>query len=155
MPISDSRTKRRFTIVELLLALTVAGIVAAIVSAIVLGSEDPAQTLHLTQVQEGVRRFQAETGSYPTYGATPAPGQTPVAIWVAGHLPSAESVPAYAGIDFGAKAAKTGQPSPVALAPDYVKEQPRHAGEAAQDGTKRWRIDKDGTVSIELDGRSY
>jgi hypothetical protein len=147
--------RRRITVVELLVVAAIAGLFAAIAIPILLGDEESPQAAGVAAVQDAVRRYQADTGSYPTFGATPVPNQPPVNIWLAGRLPSADSSPAYAGIDFDAKAARAGQQATVTFTPDYVKTKPRHAGEAAADGTQRWRLDRDGAVTVQLDGRSY
>lgn len=148
--------RRRFTLVEVVVVGAIAALLAGIAIPIVLDDdENTEQARAVAQVQEAVRRYHADTNVYPTFGATPAPQQTPSAIWVAGGLPSLQATPAFAGIDFNAKAARPGRQVPVAFVPDYLKQKPRYAGDAAADGTQRWRIDKDGNVRVELDGRSY
>lgn len=147
--------RRRITIVELVVVLAIAALLAAIVVPVVVSSDentDRAQAI--ANVQEAVRRYHAQTDSYPTFGATPAPERTPTGIWVAGRIPSLRSMPPFAGVDFDASIVSE-QRDRLTFFPDFIQEKPRHAGDAAEDGTQRWRIAQDGGVSIELDDRSY
>lgn len=147
--------RRRITIVELVVVLVIAALLAAIIVPVVVGSDentDRAQAI--ADVQEAVRRYHAQTDSYPTFGATPAPDRTPTDIWVAGRIPSLRSIPPYAGVDFDASVAVE-QGERLTFFPDFIQEKPRHAGDAAEDGTQRWRLAQDGGVSIEMNGRSY
>ncbi len=147
--------RRRITVVELGVVAVIAALFVAIVVPMVVGSdEDTEQARTIAEMQGAVRRYHAQTGSYPTFGATPAPEQTPAEIWVTGGAPTLRSIPPFAGIDFDASA--LGDDSArLTFSPDFIEEKPRHAGDAANDGTQRWRIDRDGAVTIDLDDRSY
>lgn len=147
--------RRRVTIIEIVVVLAVAALLAGVVIPIVLDDDTNLERAEaLAQVQDAVRRYQTQFDTYPTFGATPSPDQASNGIWQAGELPSEDSVPAFAGIDFDASAVLDGQ-APARFYPDVIDERPRHARTAADDDTQRWRIDASGAVSIELDGRSY
>lgn len=152
-----ARTLRpRFTLIELLIVAALAGLLIAIIVPVALDKgEDKAQFTAITTVQDAVRRYKADTGSYPTSGPVAAPGQTPVNPWNAGDLPATASVPRFAGIDFSARAFKTGTDTAVRFFPDYARERPRHDSEVAADATQRWRIDATGAAILQMDGRSY
>lgn len=146
----------RFTLVEVLIVGALAALLIAIIIPVARNKgEDKAQLAAITVVQDALRRYQADTGSYPTLGPVAAAGQTPLNLWNAGDLPSSASVPRHAGIDFSARAFKTGTETTVRFYPDYVKVRPIHDAEVAADGTPRWRLDHTGAVVLQLDGRSY
>ena len=156
MSTTEPPLKRRFTIVEVAVVTAIVALLAGIAVPVFLNrGEDPTLTGDTSRVQEAVGRYRDDTGVYPTFSPSPGPGQTPSNPWTAGGIPGPDSVPAFAGIDFDATANKPGQDEPVRFSPDYLEKKPRHAGEASADGTRRWRIDSGGNVSINLDGRSY
>ena len=131
-------------------------ILAAIVVPVVLDrSQDTALAQDAREVKEAVRLYHIDIGGYPTFGATPAPNQTPTVLWVAGGIPGPDSIPQFGGIDFDASASRLADSALVRFHPDYLPEKPSHSGQAAADGTQRWRIDGNANVSIEMDGRSY
>ena len=147
--------RRRVTIVELVVVLAVAALLAAIVIPVVLDDDtDSERAQALAEVQDAVRLYHTQFSTYPTFGPTPSPDQVPSEIWQPGEIPRDDPVPAFAGINFDASAAREGQ-TPIRFYPDVIEECPRHARTAADDGSQRWRIDERGAVSIELDGRSY
>ncbi|MSQ26137.1 MAG: hypothetical protein EXR49_07750 [Dehalococcoidia bacterium] len=154
---SGARTLRaRFTLIELLIVAALAALLIAIILPVALDKGvDKAQLTAITAVQDAIRRYKADTGSYPTLGPVAATGQTPVSPWNAGDLPAIASVPRFAGIDFSARAFKTGTDTAVPFHPDYIKERPRHDSEVASDATQRWRIDATGAAILHMDGRSY
>ncbi len=156
MTIAEPPVRRRVTLVELLIVIVIAAVLAAIAVPVFLDdSEDPALLADLRLVQDAVRRYHTETGAHPTYAPPQDPSQPQANPWLAGDLPSADWDPAHAGIDFAAEAVRNRDGVRVRFLPDYLAERPRHAGETASDGTRRWRVDRLGNVSIELDGRSY
>ena len=146
--------RRRFTLVEGAVVIGLVILLVVVVLPVVFDeSENTDQVRDLAAVQEAVRRYRAETGAYPSFAAAARPGQTLVDPWVAGELPNPGAVPAQAGLDFDAVALRGGVA--VRFFPDYLRERPRHADERALDGGARWRIDAEGSVLIQLDGRSY
>ena len=145
--------RRRFTYVELIVVGVIVAILVAIVVPVALDSDDSQRARDLAEIQEAIRRYQADTGAFPTFGPSPLPEETPSNPWVEGRLPQDDSTPPFAGIDFRATAAR--EAGTVQFSPDYIDEPPRHANEVAQDGTRRWRIDASGTVTVVMDERSY
>ena len=146
--------KRRFTAVEIGVISAIALLLIIVVVPVILDdSGDPVKEREITLVQDAVRRYRQETGVYPTLATVAAPGKEAVSAWVAGRLPSENSSPAHAGINFEAKATRGDQT--ISFVPDYLAVRPRYAGDVANDGTTRWRIAKDAGVTIELDSRSY
>ena len=155
MAIDAQPGRRRVPTVALVVVLVIAARLWAIRGAVVVGRHGAtAAPQAIADVQEAVRRYHAQTDSYPTFGATPQPDRTPTDIWVAGRIPSLRSIPPYAGVDFDASVAGE-QGERLTFFPDFIQEKPRHGGDAADDGTQRWRLAQDGGVSIELNGRSY
>ncbi len=155
---SDSKTpaQRRFTIIEVVVFLVVAGLFAGITVPVLLDdSENPLLSEDTTLLREAVRQYQVQTGIYPTLGAASAPGQESSEPWQPGAIPLPSSQPAFAGIDFNAGANDRQNGQRVRFYPDVLSEKPRHSDETAADGTRRWRIDSEGSLSIEMDGRSY
>ncbi len=153
---SEGFTKRRrVTVIELVVVVAVAALLAGIIIPVVLDDDtDSERADALAEVQGAVRSYNNQFDTYPTFGATPSPDQIPSGVWQPGEIPGEDSVPAFAGINFDATAAREGQ-TPVRFYPDVIVERPRHARTIADDGTQRWRIDRSGAVSIELDDRSY
>ncbi len=148
--------KRRITIVEVLVVATLLAVLLAIAVPVLLNKgDDPAMARDLRDAQRAVRLYFADTGAYPTLEPPSNPDKPPVNVWIVGALPNAASEPRYAGIDFNAQAVKKGTEERVRFSPDYLKDRPRHAGEFGADGTRRWRIDSQGVVSVEMDERSY
>jgi hypothetical protein len=137
------------------MVVAVAALLAGIIIPVVLADDiDSERAKALAKVQDAVRRYYTQFDTYPTFGATPPPDQIPRRVWQSGEIPDEDSVPAFAGIDFDAAAARNGQ-APFRFYPNVIVERPRHARTIADDGTQRWRIDRNGAVSIELDDRSY
>jgi competence protein ComGC len=153
-PPKPAPVKRRFTAIELgIIGAIIVLLLIVVIPVVTDDSGDPAKEKEITLVQDAVRRYRQDTGSYPTFATVAAPGKEAVGPWVDGGLAGQNSSPAHAGVNFEAKAARGEQT--VAFVPDYLALRPRYAGDIASDGTARWRIAADGGVSIELDGRSY
>ncbi len=156
MSTSAPPKRRRFTVVEVLVVAALAALLLAIVVPVAFAKDtNPAQVAAIESVQEGVRKYYARFKSYPTFGPISGPAQSAASPWTAGQAPAADSVPKYAGIDFSASAVVEGQAERVRFSAEMLESLPRHAGEVAADGTQRWRIDHNGTVSVEMDGRSF
>ncbi len=152
------RGKRGFTLVELMVVMAIMAVLAGIVVPTVIGvgsqAKGTAKTSDTKEVDDAVQKFSVDTSKFPTYGSTPAAGQTPANTWSAGSVPAANSTPAYAGINFTYSGTKS-DGTPVALYPDYLKKLPKYAGTPATDLSQRWRIDSSNVVSIQLDGGTY
>ncbi len=116
---------------------------------------DPQMAEDLRDVQDAVRRFHFDTGAYPTFGPAPSNDEPSVKPWNPGVLPAQDSKPAFAGINYDADAVRKDNQRTVKLYRDYMQELPRYPRDFAQDNTRRWRVDAEGNVSIEMDGRSY
>ena len=156
MSSTDTPARRRFTIVELLIVVAIAAVLAGIAVPIILDTSEGSTLARDTElVREAIRKYRLETGVYPTFGATLEPDQTGTNIWAPGAIPSLDSLPPFAGIDFRAQASRSGDGTRVQFSPDFLKEKPRHSDTIATDGTRRWRIDSRGGISVEMDGRSY
>lgn len=153
---TQAETRRRFTIIEVAVIAAIAALLLAIVVPVALNkATNQAQVDDVSAVQAAVRDYAAQFNSYPTFGPALGDGQSATAPWTAGQLPAEGSVPKHAGIDFSASALRAGQQNRVRFSPDVLSALPRHAGEVAADGTQRWRIDHNGTISVEMDGRSF
>jgi len=148
--------RRRFTIVELLVVSALVGLLALITIPVLRGSGiDEAEAEATRRVQDAVRRYQFDTGAYPTAAPPPLSEGQAVEPWQPGSLPTARSLPRFAAIAFDAAAVKRSGGQTVRLYPDYLAERPKYAEDFAADGLPRWRIDHEGDVTVELDGRSY
>ncbi|MBI3743811.1 MAG: hypothetical protein HY261_05920 [Chloroflexi bacterium] len=148
--------KRRFTIVELAVIAALAGLLIAIIVPVVTSSgENTDQTRDIAAVQEAVRRYQADTGVWPSRDAVAPPTEPASNPSMAGELPKSSSVPKFAGINWDTSAALKSGGKTVTFAPDYLPVRPRYADDFAKDNTRRWRLDRSGGVSVEMDGRSY
>ena len=156
MSSTDTPVRRRFTIVELLIVVAIAAVLAGIAVPIILDTRDGSALARDTElVREAILKYRLETGVYPTFGATPEPGQAATNIWAAGAIPGVDSVPPFAGLDFRAQASRPGDGRRVQFSPDFLKEKPRHSDATAADGTRRWRIESRRQISVEMDDRSY
>ena len=70
--------RRRVTIIEIVVVLAVAALLAGIVIPIVLDDDtDLERAQALAEVQDAVRRYRTQFDTYPTFGATPSPDQAP------------------------------------------------------------------------------
>jgi len=144
-----------FTLVELMVVMAIMAVLAGIVVPTVMGvgrmSRGTAMKEDVNSLQTAFDRFQTDTGKAPTFGQTPAPTGTP--SWAAGSLPSD---PYLAGIDFSYSAMNR-DGTQVALYPDMVKRLPKHSTENnTSDSIRKWRVDKNGVVSVALDsGQDY
>ena len=147
--------RRRFTVVELLVVVSLLALLAIIAVPVLRDNEiGQAQEQAERQVQDAVRRYTFDTHAYPTL-APPEALEPVTDPWQPGSLPSVNSVPPYAGLNFDAPAIKLALGQTVRLVPDYMAKRPKYATEAASDGTQRWRIDAEGNVRVQMDGRSY
>ena len=153
---AKSNQRRRFTIVELVVVLAILVTLVVIVVPVALDdSDDSTRVEDVSRVQSALRGYQASTGLFPTLGSDAGTGQAAIDPWLPGELPRATSQPPFAGVDFDAMAARLDGSGEVVFSPDSIPDPPRHAKEVANDGIRRWRIDTSGSVSVEMDGRSY
>ncbi|MBF8299104.1 MAG: hypothetical protein HW397_153 [Dehalococcoidia bacterium] len=149
--------RRRFTIVELMVVVTLVGLLAFLAVPVLRDNgTDGVRASDQQIVQDALRLYHLETAAYPTHGP-PAelPAEALVEPWSPGSIPTDTSSPIFAGLNFDAVAIKTASLQPVSLYPDYLRERPKYTDVLAADGTHRWRIDSKGDVHIEMDGRSY
>lgn len=146
--------RRRVTIVE----VVVAGAAVLLFALIVIplfqkNGSGEAKALAERDVQGAVLRYYTDTHVYPTFGLPPN-SEIPDP-WQAGSLPSVGSSIQFAGLNFDAVSIRLGSGQNVRLYPDYLQKKPKYMTDVSADGIRRWRIDAQGKVTLELNGRSY